>query len=79
MKSDKNPKRLLSVQDAADYLARSEGSLRKLIFNKQIAVLRARDGSIRITVAELDAFASGVPLQQDQESSSHAPLKAVSS
>lgn len=77
MEQAKSSRRLLSVREAADYIDRSEAALRKIIFNKQIDVFRARDRSIRITIAELDAFVRGEPAHPDLALSNRVQLKAV--
>lgn len=63
MKTDR--KKLLSVKEVADYLGCTDNAIRKTIKRGKIAVLRDRNGVVRITVAELDAFVSGKPATPD--------------
>lgn len=48
-------KRLLTVTEAATYLGRTEGAMRKLIYRREIPFVK--DGrTVRLDVVELDAW-----------------------
>ena len=70
--------RRLSIRSASVYIDKSETALRKLIARGFIVATKARDGSIRIALSELDSYLTGDPVE-DQGSSSRAQLTVVPS
>jgi hypothetical protein len=67
--------RSLSIKNACIYIDKSETALRKLIDREVIRASKARDGSIRIRLSELDAYLRGDAT--DQASSNRVELRAV--